>query len=136
MSKTTAKKFYEQPSTFRVVFEIADDRYAVVPVTVHPEVAFKAFRMLKTTGAARINYDVIQQKDGTATCECLGFLRHGHRIPCRHIRTLCACGMFNPLPPTKPAKPAPVSPAKEEEPAEAAPLFAEVIEPVPMALPA
>lgn len=110
MSKST-RKIYEQPSTFKAFFEIGDDRYQITPITVHPEVAVRAYRVLKVTGAARVAYDCMQQEDGQAECDCIGQITRGHRKPCRHLRTLVAFGCFKPIPPTKKA-----APAKAEEP--------------------
>lgn len=99
MSKSnTSRKFYQAPSTFRILFRAGEDDYSVRPLTPHPEVAARGFRLLKLTGSARIGYDCLQQKTGEATCACLGFLKHGHKKPCRHLRMLVGAQMFSPIP--------------------------------------
>lgn len=86
-ARPTARR---QPTTFRIVFEIGDDVYHVAPLQPHPEVAAKAYRFRKLTGAGEV-YDVRQTEEFTE-CDCIGF--ESHRKPCKHIRTLQAAGML------------------------------------------
>src|SRR5437764_752339 len=66
-----------RPKTFRCMFVIGPDTYLVVPLRPHPEVAGKAYRLLKQTGDKAV-YDVRQAVEGFIECDCLGHQRHGH----------------------------------------------------------
>ena len=76
---------------FRIVFQIGEDVYNVVPLRPDPEVAVKAYRLRKQTGGQEV-YDVRIDPQGYGHCECLGFLRWNK--PCKHLRTLHAAGMI------------------------------------------
>ena len=64
---------------------IEGTEYGVIPLRPHPEVASKAFRLVKH-GDEPASYDVSVQTHGPQ-CECKGFLRWGH---CKHLAGLIA----------------------------------------------
>lgn len=49
----------------------------------------RAFRLAKLTFSDEPGevYDVLADGEDS-TCDCLGFLQHGHRGPCRHIEAI------------------------------------------------
>jgi hypothetical protein len=61
----------------------------------------RAFRLVKVAGGSdreTTNYDVLIDPHGHDSCECRGFLRHGH---CKHvdaIRSMIAEGAFDVCP--------------------------------------
>src|SRR5262245_3712968 len=86
-----------QPTSFRVLFEIGADRYAVYPLAADPSVAMRAFRFRKLTGDRSV-HDVRYARDeerGTefVSCDCKGFVRWSH---CRHCRALAALELVPP----------------------------------------
>jgi hypothetical protein len=84
----------EKPKTkkrqrfFNITFNIEGDSYAISRLPAHPEVAGAAFRFRKLTGDQAV-YDVRFTEHG-GQCECLGYLRHGHRTECKHLATIRA----------------------------------------------
>jgi hypothetical protein len=99
-----------KPQTFTIVFEIAEDRYHVFPLAIHPEVGRAAFRFKKLTGGQEV-YDVRLDLEGHAECGCPGHVYHKTRKPCKHLRALTAVGML-----PKPAAVAPQDNAVPEWP--------------------
>ena len=89
MASVTKSRRPQQASRFTITFGIGEDRYFVLPLAVHPEVASKAFRFKKQTGGKEV-YDVRLAAHGPE-CDCRGFLRWGH---CKHVKTLKAAGML------------------------------------------
>lgn len=77
-------------NTLKITFTINGKEYGVVPLHPDPEVASKAFRLIKRHGSDRGNYDVMVDEFGPQ-CECWGWLRHRH---CKHINALKAAGMI------------------------------------------
>lgn len=90
MTTTTALPRRSRPTTFRIVFQLGDDLYTVIPLPQVPAVR-KAYRVRKHDADGH-EYDVALHHDGHISCECLGFLYH--QRPCRHIRSLLAAGMI------------------------------------------
>lgn len=87
--------------TFRITFEIGADTYFVKPLDAHPDVATKAYRLMKQTGDKEV-YDVRQDPDGRegeVECDCRGFSRW--QKPCKHCRALRAAGMIDYTDPTE-----------------------------------
>src|SRR4051812_11341571 len=89
MKTVSRKRRPSKPQTFRVVFEVGEDRYHVVPLTPHPEVAVSAFRFIKADGT---RYDVHLNTEGQADCSCPGCTYH--KKACKHIKTLVAAKML------------------------------------------
>ena len=86
-SKT--RRHVKLPRTFTCLFRFGEDSYAVFPLGgVHPEVAVKAYRFKKQTGAQEV-YDVRLSTQGYVECDCPGHTRHGH---CKHVEMLAAMG--------------------------------------------
>ena len=73
---------------FSVCFYFQKDAYTVLPLTsAHPDVAEKAYRLIKRTGQGEV-YDVRLTRYG-AECDCPGFQHWGH---CKHVAMLVAFG--------------------------------------------
>ena len=96
MTTTTATKKSRKPAkpaVFTITFEIAEDRYHVFPLPIHPEVGHAAYRFRKLTGGQEV-YDVRLDTEGHAECSCPGHTYHKAGKPCKHLRALCATGML------------------------------------------
>ena len=89
MATLTKSRKSSKVSRFTITFSIGENRYFVLPLAPHPEVAGRAYRFKKQTGDKEV-YDVRQAEHGPE-CDCKGFLRWGH---CKHVRTLKAAGML------------------------------------------
>src|SRR5262245_41304445 len=85
------KERNHKPRTFSIRFEIGSDRYAIIPLKAHPEVARVAYRFKKHTGMQEV-YDVRLDAEGEIDCSCPGFTFH--QKPCKHVRCLVAAGML------------------------------------------
>lgn len=71
--------------------------YRVEELSPDPSVGTPAFRLTELSSESfepcGTPYCVIVRTHG-CDCECLGFLRWGHRKPCRHIGALRAVGLL------------------------------------------
>lgn len=82
---------------FSVCFYFQKDAYTVLPLKgAHPDVAAKAYRLIKRTGGREV-YDVRLAPYG-AECDCPGFLQWGH---CKHVAMLVAFGCLPEQPEVK-----------------------------------
>jgi hypothetical protein len=91
MANVSKPRKSAKPPTVTITFQIGEDRYHVVPLAAHPEVAQAAYRFRKLTGGQEV-YDVRLSPEGHAACDCPGCTYH--RKPCKHLRTLAAAGML------------------------------------------
>jgi hypothetical protein len=75
---------------FRITFSYGRDEYAVIPLSPHPGVARKAFRLRRQSGD-RPAYDIRVTNHGPE-CDCPGFT---YRHRCKHVAMLRAAHMLD-----------------------------------------
>jgi hypothetical protein len=78
------------PSNGPTIVRIGNADYLVSRLQPDPDVASKAFRLVKQSGNREV-YDVYLDRYGPH-CDCLGYLRWSK--PCKHIRSLEAAGVL------------------------------------------
>jgi hypothetical protein len=73
-----------------IIVRIGNADYLVSRLQPDPDVASKAFRLVKQSGNREV-YDVYLDRYGPH-CDCLGYLRWSK--PCKHIRSLKEAGIL------------------------------------------
>jgi hypothetical protein len=81
-----------KPTDFKLVAQIGQDVYVLVPLQGDPRLVKLVVRFKKTTGHLD-SYDVHLDVNGEWGCTCLGFCHHGmckDGLGCKHVKTVRA----------------------------------------------